>query len=206
MSDLKEEFFMNERFPRQQNTVPEQTTVRVKQTVAKSETRNPSGRSLGQILIVLVVLLVLVNIPINDASLGLAHLTPERTSLIIHDGLLLQPRGSEEIYRLENHQLRRISSPKTLRRYFNANNVQLVDGALLTQFGQGQPIRQLVMCPGDPHVYALENGQKRWVKEPPPMTSRTKSWDRVHPITCGYLARLPEGLPISENTGRLLQP
>lgn len=159
------------------------------------------GRSLGQILVVLVVLVVLVNIPISYYGTGLAQIVPNTTGTVIHDGMLLKGSGPE-IYVLENYKLRRISSPVSLRLFFSSNTPQIVEDSLLEQFGKGQPIRRLVKCQDSPYVYALEDGHKRRVKDLPTHNS-TKPWDQVYLVSCVYLRNLPEGLPILEETDLL---
>jgi hypothetical protein len=153
-----------------------------------------TGRSLGQILIILVVMLVLVNIPINYYGLGLARLRPDNPSTVIYEGMLLTGSGPE-VYLLEDHKLRWISSPEVLERHFGRQNIELVDDTLLEQFGQGQPIRHLIRCQGSPYIYAQENGLKRSIQEPLPAT-RARPWDKVHRVSCDYLRRLPNGLPV----------
>ncbi len=189
--------------------VSEQRMTGVESPALNSNSRNQSGlntgRNLGQILIVLVVLLVLVNIPVNYYGVGLAHIIPKGTAMVIHDGMLLKGSGPE-IYLLEEYNLRRFSSPEAFDyTRFRLNNVHTVEDSLLEQFGQGQPIRRLIQCPHSPYIYALENGQKRWVKDPP-LANRTKSWDKVHQVTCNYLHRLPDGSPIPEDAGPPPQP
>ena len=126
-----------------------------------------TGRSLGQILIVLVVLLVLVNIPLNY-GFGVAQLKPNSAPVVVKDGMLLKGSGPE-IYVLENHKLRWISSPESFNRYFSQyRRINLVEDRLLQRFDQGQPIRHLVKCAATPEVYALTNGRKQLVKDPPP--------------------------------------
>lgn len=162
------------------------------------------GRSLAQIVMVMVVLLMLVNIPISSYRAGLAQLIPQNPEVVIHDGLVLKGSGPE-IYILEDYKLRRISSPEAFNSYFSWAQVSTVEDNLLEQLGHSQPIRRLVKCQSSPTVYAVENGQKRWVKEPPP-AGQVKRWDQVGPVTCSYLQRLPDGLPIPEDAGLPPQP
>jgi hypothetical protein len=161
------------------------------------------GRSLAQILIVLVVLLVLVNIPLNNLRAGLAQLVPHNSAMVIGDGLLLQGSGAE-VYVLQDYKLRWISSPEALQRYFDVASISTVEDGFLEQFGRGQPIRRLVRCQGSPTVYALENGRKRWVKDPPP-TNQAGAWDRIELVSCDTLRDLPTGLPV-EDEGPPPQP
>jgi len=92
------------------------------------------GRSLGQILIVLVVLLVLVNIPINFYGAGLAQIIPKATAIVIYDGMVLKGSGPE-LYILEDHILRRISSPEAFEYYFRQHKVHVVEDYLLEALG-----------------------------------------------------------------------
>jgi len=162
------------------------------------------GRSLAQILIVLVVLLVLVNIPLNSLRAGLVQLVPHNSAMVIHDGLLLQGSGPE-VYVVQDYKLRWISSPEVFERYFNAGDVSTVEDSFLEQFGRGQPIRRLVRCQGSPTVYALENGRKRWVQDLLP-TNQASAWDRIELVSCSYLRGLPAGLPVPEDAGLPPQP
>jgi hypothetical protein len=207
-----------------QSPIYKQPVARIEQPVSKPESQNSkletpipkletsqhssmpqpgvnTGRSLGQILIVLVVVLVLVNIPINYYGLGLAHIIPDSTTVAIYDGLVLKGSGGPEIYVLEDHKLRWLSSPEARGSYFHSANVRTVEDSLLEQFEQGQPIRRLVKCHNSSLVYALENGQKRWVENPPPEDKANKPWDKVYQVTCNFLDGLPDGLPIPENAG-----
>jgi hypothetical protein len=162
------------------------------------------GRSLAQILIVLVVLLVLVNIPLNSLRAGLAQLVPHNSAMVIRDGLLLQGSGAD-VYVLQDYKLRLISSPEAFRHYFDVPGITTVEDSFLEQFGRGQPVRLLARCQDSPTVYALENGRKRWVKDPPP-TNQASVWDRIELVPCGYLHDLPAGPPIPEDAGLPPQP
>lgn len=179
-------------------------TMAKQEPEAKTEMPCPSpqpdahlGRSLAQILVVLVVLLVLVNIPINYQGASLAQIRPDATAMVLYDGLVLKGSGPE-IYVLEGYKLRRIGSPEAFEYYFRQYQVQVVEDNLLEDLGEGQPIRRLVSCQGSPYVYALEHGRKRWVKDPPTQ-DQAKPWDEVHLVSCDYLRGLPEGPPIQEN-------
>ena len=178
----------------------EKLAVKVNQASPPPRPNVNTGRSLGQILIVLVVLLVLVNLPINYYGLGIAHIAPDSTAVVIHNGLVLKGSGPE-IYLLEDHKLRWISGREARGSYFHSANAHTVEDSVLEQFEQGQPIRRLVKCHNSALVYALENGQKRWVENPPPEDKTNKRWDKVYQVTCPFLDGLPDGLPIPENAG-----
>lgn len=161
------------------------------------------GRSLAQIVVLLVVVLMLVNIPFKSYSAGLIQLIPQATSMVIYDGMLLKGSGPE-IYVMEDYKLRRIVGPEALQHFFRGKPVNTVEDSVLQQFAQGQPIYellqdQLMQCPGSPYVYALENGRKRWVKNPP--SNPAKRWDQIENVACDYLRLLPDGAPIPEDAG-----
>lgn len=165
-----------------------------------------SGRTLAQILIVFVVLLILDNIPMNEHGIGLAHLTRDRPPIVIQEGMLLQGSGPA-VYLLEDHQLRRISSPEAYQVYFQSRRtINQVEDRLLAQFGQGRPIRRWITCRATPLIYALENGQKRLCQSGCGVQAgRSRPWDEVHPVTCDDLLRLPDGPPLPANDMELLQ-
>jgi hypothetical protein len=162
-----------------------------------SEPGTSTGRTLAQVLIVLVVLLALVNIPLGTYGAGLAQLKPDTAPVVFYDGMLLKGGGSES-YLLEGHKLRPIVGLEAFDFYFQWRDVQIVEDSQLDQFGMGRPIRRLVRCQASPEIYALENGQKRRV-EGPPAQSGVQAWDEVRLYACDALRALPEGPPILED-------
>jgi len=151
------------------------------------------GRSLGQIFIILVVLLVLVNIPFNSYSTGLAQLMPQSTAIVIREGLLFKGSGPET-YVVDNYKLRQVS-PEAMNEFFgHYRKINTVEDSLLQQFGQGPPVHWLLQCRTKPDVYAVEDGHKRRIIAPLP--NGVNSWDKVNFVSCSYLERLPDGPPI----------
>jgi hypothetical protein len=59
----------------------------------------------------------------------------------------------------------------------------------------------LLKCEGSPHVYLLEGGAKRWVKDIPTFTAEGFAWDSVRLVTCGDLDAIPVGAPIPVDAG-----
>lgn len=156
------------------------------------------GRNLAQIVLALAALLLLVNLPVNLQGHGLAQLSPQATALTIYDGMLLRGSGPE-VYRLEQHKLRRLSDPEAFKAaYFPQDNIHLVEDSLLTQFAQGQPIRRWLKCPSGPDIYALENGQKRLCPSGCASTANSAfRWDKPYRVSCETLRRLPDGPAIT---------
>jgi hypothetical protein len=164
------------------------------------------GRTLGRLLLSLAILVVLVNIPVNRYGTSLARIMPDSASLVIRDGLVLKGSGPE-IYVLQDNKLRWISSLEAFEFFgYQWNQVHIVDDSFLEEFEKGRPIHVLLKCQGSPHIYALENEKKRWIKDIPAFEAAGYVWDDVKFVTCDYLRRLPDGTPIPEDAGPPPQP
>jgi hypothetical protein len=164
------------------------------------------GRALGRLLLVLFVLAVLVNIPVNRYGTSLARIMPDTAALVIRDGLLLKGSGPE-IYVLEDERLRWISSLEAFEYFdYHWDQVHIVDDSFLNKFEKGKPIHVLLKCQSSPHIYALENGKKRWIKDIPTFETEGYVWDDVKRVSCTDLRNLPDGPPIPEDAGPPPQP
>jgi hypothetical protein len=164
------------------------------------------GRTLGRLLLVLAVLVVLINVPINRYGTSLARIMPDAAALVIRDGLVLKGSGPD-IYVLEDSKLRWISSLEAFEFFgYRWEQVHVVDDDFLEQFEKGRPIHVLLKCAHSPHIYALENGQKRWIKDIPTFEAEGYVWEDVKFVSCDYLRDLPDGPPIPEDAGPPPQP
>jgi hypothetical protein len=158
-------------------------------------------RALGRFLLLVVALIMLVNVPINRYGVSLARMIPESASLIIRDGLVLKGSGPE-IYILQDDKLRWISSLDAFEHLgLDWGDVHIVDDAFLGRFEQGQPIHVLLKCEESPHIYRLENGQKRWIKDIATFEAEGHVWEDVRFVSCDYLRGIPDGPPIPEDSG-----
>ena len=164
------------------------------------------GRTLGRLLLVLVVLVVVINVPITRYGTSLARIMPDTAALVIRDGLVLKGSGSD-IFVLEDNKLRWISSLDAFEFFgYRWDQVHVVDDSFLEKFEKGRPIHVLFKCEDSPHIYALENGQKRWIKDILTFEAEGYVWEDVKFVSCDYLRSLPDGLPIPEDAGPLPQP
>jgi hypothetical protein len=171
--------------------------------------RQPSinlGKMMGRLAILVIVLVVLVNIPVNRYGVSLARILPETSSLIIRDGLVLKGSGPE-IYILEEDKLRWISSLDAFEhRGLTWESVHIVDDAFLDRFEEGPALHVLLKCPSSPHIYRLENEQKRWIKDIDTFLAEGHVWDDVRTVGCQRLRDLPDGPPIPKDAGPPPQP
>ena len=164
------------------------------------------GRTLGRLMLGLVALLVVINVPINRYGTSLARIMPDTASLVIRDGLVLKDSGAD-IYVLEDDKLRWISSLEAFEFFgYRWDQVHVIEDGFLEQFEKGHPIHILLKCTGSPHIYALENGQKRWIKDIPTFEVEGYVWEDLKSVSCDYLRGLPDGPPIPEDAGPPPQP
>ena len=164
------------------------------------------GRTLGRLLLALAVLVVLINVPVNRYGTSLARIMPDAAALVIRDGLVLKGSGPD-IYVLEDNKLRWISSLEAFEFFgYRWEQVRVVDDSFLEQFEKGRPIHVLLKCERSSHIYALENGQKRWIKDIPTFEAEGYVWEDVKFVSCDYLRSLPDGPPIPEDAGPPPQP
>jgi hypothetical protein len=164
------------------------------------------GHTLGRLLLALAVLVVAINVPITRYGTSLARIMPDTASLVIRDGLVLKGSGSD-IYVLEDNKLRWISSLEAFEFFkYRWDQVHVVDDSFLEKFEKGRPVHVLLKCEDSPHIYALENGQKRWIKDPPTFEAEGYVWEDIKSVPCDYLRSLPDGTPIPEDAGPPPQP
>jgi hypothetical protein len=164
------------------------------------------GKMIGRLAILVVVLLVLVNIPVTRYGVSLARIMLETSSLIIRDGLVLKGSGPE-MYILEEDRLRWISSLDAFEHLgLTWDDVHVVEDSFLAKFEEGRPIHVLLKCQTSPHIYRLENEQKRWIKDIDTFLAEGHVWEDVRFVSCQYLRDLPNGLPIPEDAGPPPEP
>jgi hypothetical protein len=164
------------------------------------------GKMLGRLAILIVVLIVAVNIPVTRYGVSLARIMPEASSLIIRDGLVL--KGSDpEIYMLEDDKLRWISSLDAFEHMrLTWEDVHVVEDSFLDEFQEGRPIHVLLKCNASPHIYRLENQEKRWIRDIDAFLTEGHVWEDVRFVSCQYLQDLPNGPPIPEDAGAPPEP
>lgn len=156
------------------------------------------ARTLKWIAAIVLGLIVLINLPLFG-GLALARALPDQQALIVRDGLVLKGSG-ERIYVLENNQKRWISSLQLFERQFRWDDVHVVDDAFLAQFPDGRPLYLVLKCEG-PHIYRIEDGKKRWIKDIPTFLSEGHVWEDVQYMPCGQLRQIPDGIPIPPDAG-----
>lgn len=69
-----------------------------------------------------------------------------------------------------------------------------------------EPAPILLKCISSPHIYLLENGEKRWINSIDTFEDRGYTWQDVHFIGCNALRDIPDGETIPPNLGLPPQP
>jgi len=64
----------------------------------------------------------------------------------------------------------------------------------------------LLKCVGSPHIYLLDDGEKRWIDTIATFTERGYVWGDVRFVPCDELRSLPDGEPIPADAGPPPQP
>lgn len=64
----------------------------------------------------------------------------------------------------------------------------------------------LLKCSASPHIYLLDQGEKRWVETIATFEERGYVWRDVHFISCDDLRSIPDGTPIPTDAGPPPQP
>jgi len=163
--------------------------------------------TLPRLVVGLLLLVILVNIPLNQHGVNLARAMPDSAALIIRDGLLLKGEGSEAIYVLDDDKLRWISSLDAFERLgYQWQDVHVVEDSFLAKFEKGEPVHVLLKCSTSPHVYRIEREQKRWIKDIPTFLAEGHVWEDVRIVSCQYLRDFPDGQPIPPDAGSPPQP
>jgi hypothetical protein len=71
-------------------------------------------------------------------------------------------------------------------------------------FDQSDPI--LLKCAKSPHIYLIDNGQKRWIDTIATFNDRGYAWRDVTFVSCADLRSIPDGVPIPDDAGPPPQP
>ena len=158
------------------------------------------ARSLRRLLVGVLLAAAVVNVPLVQGR-PLSQALPDRQALVIRDGLLLKGPGPE-IYELEDGQRRWLSSLDIFeQRGHTWGDVHIVDADYLALFPEGRPIFALLKCSDSPHVYRLEDGERRWIKDIDTFQAEGHVWEEINYRTCADLAAIPLGPPIPPDAG-----
>jgi hypothetical protein len=64
----------------------------------------------------------------------------------------------------------------------------------------------LLKCITSPHIYLLQDGQKRWIRDIPTFEAEGYRWNDIQYVTCDDLRLVPDGETIPSGSGPPPQP
>jgi hypothetical protein len=82
----------------------------------------------------------------------------------------------------------------------NQGNVASLPPDIQLLVGQ-EPYPILLKCAREPHIYALDEGKKRWIKDIPTFEAEGFNWRDVHFESCDEIHTIPDGPPIPPDAG-----
>ena len=166
-----------------------------------------AARLMGRLALGLLLLIVLVNVPFNRYGTTLATAMPDSRSLVIRDGLVVKEEDDAEIYVYQDGKFRWISSLDAFEHYgYTWGDVHVREDGFLDSYEIGTPIHVLLKCGASPHIYRLENGEKRWIVDIEPFEAEGHVWEDVKFVSCEYLRGLPDGDTVPPGHGPPPQP
>jgi hypothetical protein len=166
-----------------------------------------AARMMSRLTLGLLVAIVLINIPFNRHGTTLATALPDSAALVVLDGLVVKEENDEKIYVYQNDQFRWISSLDAFEHFgYTWGDVHIVEDGYLDRFEIGTPLHVLLKCRNSPHIYRLENGEKRWIRDITTFEAEGHVWEDVRFVSCGYLRDLPDGETIPPGSGPPPQP
>jgi len=133
------------------------------------------------------------NTPINTAHLGGVN-SQGRVGLFtlaipqapkFPDGTLLRSENRPEIFSIFQNKKKHVPDAHIFASYgYRFEDVQTVDEATLRLI----PDVKLISAVGDPRVFYLDKGQKRWLRNEPVFASYGLPWDEIVPVNTADLA------------------
>jgi len=165
------------------------------------------ARMMGRLALGILLAIVLVNVPLNRHGLSLATAMPDRAAFVVREGLVVKEEDEERIYIYQDGQFRWISSMDAFEHIgLTWGDVRVVEDGFLEPFEIGAPIHVLLKCEGSPHIYRLEDGEKRWIRDIEAFEAEGHVWEDVRIVSCAYLRQIPDGEPIPPDAGPPPQP
>ena len=166
-----------------------------------------AARLMGRLALGLLVAVVLINVPFNRHGTTLATAMPDSAALVVRDGLVVTEEDDEEIYVYQDGKLRWISSMDAFEHFgYTWGDVHVVEDGYLNKFEIGTPLHVLLKCRQSPHIYRLEGGEKRWIRDIQTFEAEGHVWEDVRFVTCDHLRKLPDGETIPPDSGPPPQP
>jgi hypothetical protein len=90
---------------------------------------------------------------------------------------------------------------------FRGDPAQVADLPISVQrLAYEEPYPILLKCVASPHIYLLDEGEKRWIKDIPTFEAEGYQWRDVKFVSCEDLRAVPNGAPIPADAGPPPEP
>ena len=175
--------------------------------VAMPVTATGASHLIRRLALGLLVIIVLINLPLNRHGASLARALPGSAALVIRNGLVVKEADKDTIYVFRDEQFHWISSLDAFEHFsYRWQQVHVVEPGFMAGFELGAPIHVLLKCQESPHIYRLENDRKRWIVDIPTFEAEGHRWEDIQFMDCRSLTRLPMGETIPPDRGPAPQP
>lgn len=165
-------------------------------------TSSHAASLMARLALVVLIVVVLINIPLNSQGMALARSIPSSAALVIANGLVVKEEPSPDIWVYRDGAFHWITSLDAFEHFgYRWQDVHIVETGFLDQFEKGRPLYVLLKCDSSPHIYRLEGGHKRWIVDIPTFEAEGYVWQDVKFVPCIYLQSLPDGESIPPGRG-----
>lgn len=188
-------------------TAEQETVAQETLAVAMPVTATGASHLIRRLALGLLVIIVLINLPLNRHGASLARALPGSAALVIRNGLVVKEADKDTIYVFRDEQFHWISSLDAFEHFsYRWQQVHVVEPGFMAGFELGAPIHVLLKCQESPHIYRLENDRKRWIVDIASFEAEGHVWDDVRFVACDYLRNIPDGETIPPGRGPAPQP
>jgi hypothetical protein len=115
-------------------------------------------------------------------------------------GTLLKTRDSAQVYYVIDGKKHAVVAPEILHTKFPTLSVEVVASSTLAEYPEAEPVKfrdgELIKGAGDPKVYVISGGMRRWIPTGELFVKLGYRWDNIINTSAAALAVQPEGEPI----------
>lgn len=167
-----------------------------------ASTPSHAAALMARLAVGVLLMIILINIPLNMQGTALARSIPSSASLVIMNGLVVKEETSQDVYVYRDGKFHWITSLEAFDHFgYRWQDVHSVNPGFLEDFEIGNPLYVLLKCDSNPHIYRLEEGRKRWIVDIPTFLAEGHVWHDVKIVPCSTLHNLPDGESIPPGRG-----
>lgn len=116
---------------------------------------------------------------------------------------LIRVEGDPRVYVIVNNFKRHVPNPAVFNSYgYKWSDIKVVPASESAKY----QVTTLMRVQGDPKVYAIENGARKWITSPAEFNSKGYKWDAIVEVNAAEIAAYQEvsgAAPVAATTGKL---